>query len=94
MSSAETAFELIMLDRFDVELLLGQINYSQKAEIYNTINGYPVPFKQCTTIKKEELPVRPRFVYTQHDTQTFTLLVLMYFYPTEAIYQSKGVDGS
>jgi len=27
VSSAETAFELIMLDRFDVELLLGQISY-------------------------------------------------------------------
>ena len=45
ISSTETAFERIMLERYDVEVLSGQISYSQKAEIYNNINGYPVPFK-------------------------------------------------
>ena len=62
VSSTETAFEQIMLERFDIELLLAQISYSQKADIYNNINGYPVPLKQCTTIKKEDLPVRPGLV--------------------------------
>ena len=42
VSSSETAFELDMLRKFDVELLIGQISYNQKAEIYNYTNGYPV----------------------------------------------------
>jgi len=33
VSSSETAFELCMLRKFDAELLLGQMSYSQKAEI-------------------------------------------------------------
>ena len=42
VSSSETAFELAVLKRFDVELLIGQMSYNQKAEIYNYCNGYPV----------------------------------------------------
>lgn len=34
------------------------MSYSQKADICNYCNGYPVPFKQCTTLEKEELPSR------------------------------------
>ena len=58
ISSSETAFELCMLRKFDSELLLGQISYSQEAEIYNYSNGYPVQPKKCTTLTKEELPIR------------------------------------
>jgi len=58
ISTQETAFELKMLEKYDTELLLGQVSYSQKAEIYNHNNGYPVPYKQCTTLEKEELPNR------------------------------------
>ena len=47
-----------MLRNFDGELLLGQINYSQKAEIYNYSKGYPVQPKRCTTHTKDETPVR------------------------------------
>ena len=61
VSSSETAFELGMLRKFDAELLLGQMSYSQKAEIYNYCHGYPVPPKKCSTLEKEELPMR-RFV--------------------------------
>ena len=42
--------------KFDVELLLGQISYSQKADIYNLHNGYPVQPKRCSTLEKSELP--------------------------------------
>ena len=41
VSSSETAFELTLLRKFDADLLLGQLSYSQKAEIYNN-HGYPV----------------------------------------------------
>ena len=58
ISSSETAFELQVLKKFDAELLLGQISYSQKSEIYNYSNGYPVQPKRCTTLKKEDLPER------------------------------------
>ncbi len=62
MSSSETAFELGMLMKFDAELLLGQISYNQKADIYNYCNRYPVHPKKCSTLEKEELP---RFVWMQ-----------------------------
>ena len=58
ISSSETAFDLRMLRKFDAELLLGQVSYSQKSEIYNYSNGYPVQPKKCTTLRKEELPQR------------------------------------
>ena len=40
LSSQETGFEMSMLRKFDVELLIGNISYKQKAEIYNVFNGY------------------------------------------------------
>ncbi len=69
VSSSETAFELGMLMKFDAELLLGQISYNQKADIYNYCNGYPVHPKKCSTLEKEELP---RFVWIQCDPLTRT----------------------
>lgn len=41
VSTTDTAFELHMLKKYDVELFLGQVSYSQKADIYNYCNGYP-----------------------------------------------------
>lgn len=38
ISSQETAFELKFLRKFD--LLIGQVSYTQKADIYNYQNGY------------------------------------------------------
>lgn len=40
MSSRETAFCLDMLRRLDKEVLIGQISYKQRAELYNDIHGY------------------------------------------------------
>lgn len=57
ISSSETAFELDMLRKFDTELLIGQVSYSQKAEIYNYSNDYPVLPKKCSTLDKDAVPV-------------------------------------
>lgn len=40
MSSTATAFETKMLHRLTAEMLLGQISYRQKAEIYNYSHNY------------------------------------------------------
>ena len=40
ISSQETAFDLQLLVKLDVQLLIGQISYKQTAEIYNMIHGY------------------------------------------------------
>ncbi len=40
LSSQETGFQLSMLQNFDIELLIGQVSYKQRAEIYNVCNGY------------------------------------------------------
>ena len=55
VSSSETAFELDMLRKFDSELLIGQISYNQKAEIYNYFNGYPVQPKKCSKQEEEDI---------------------------------------
>ena len=52
LSSQETGYELEMLRRFDVELLIGQVSYQQKADIYNISNGYDTTKKYCSTTKK------------------------------------------
>jgi hypothetical protein len=49
ISSQETGFEMIMLEQFDVQLLIGQITYKQKADIYNIYHKYDKPTKQCST---------------------------------------------
>lgn len=40
LSSRETAFCVDMLHRLDKEILIGQISYKQRAELYNDIHGY------------------------------------------------------
>lgn len=47
VSTQETAFELQLLQRFDTELLIGQISYKQRAEIYNATHGYDSAKKRC-----------------------------------------------
>lgn len=54
LSSQETGFEMAMLKHFDVELLIGQLSYKQKADIYNLSNGYDTTKKKCSTIEKEK----------------------------------------
>lgn len=59
LSTSETAFEMTFLSKYDGELLLGQISYSQKADIFNHQNGYPVLPKSCSTLDRDELPSPP-----------------------------------
>ena len=40
LSTHETAFQTSLLEAFNSELLLGQLSYKQKSEIYNDVNGY------------------------------------------------------
>lgn len=40
MSTRETALSMDMLLRLDKEILIGQISYKQRADIYNAIHGY------------------------------------------------------
>ena len=51
VSTSQTAFELMLLKRFDFELLIGEISYKQKSEIYNCINGYDNAKKKCSHVK-------------------------------------------
>lgn len=40
MSSRETAISTDMLRRLDKEILIGQVSYKQRADIYNDVHGY------------------------------------------------------
>lgn len=51
VSTSQTAFELALLKRFDFELLIGEISYKQKSEIYNCINGYDNTRKKCSHVQ-------------------------------------------
>lgn len=54
MSSQETGFELSMLTKFDAELLIGQISFKQKAEIYNVSMDYDSVKKRCSSKESEK----------------------------------------
>lgn len=51
VSTSQTAFELTLLQRFDFELLIGELSYKQKSEIYNCLNGYDDIKKTCSSVK-------------------------------------------
>ena len=53
VSSRETAFETKLLKHFDAELLLGQISYKQKADIYNYQHDYHDVKKQCSVFDSD-----------------------------------------
>lgn len=40
LSTRETAISMDMLRRLDKEILIGQISYKQRADIYNDVHGY------------------------------------------------------
>ena len=47
LSTRETAIELSLLKQYDIELLIGQLSYKQRAEIYNMKHGYFQVKKTC-----------------------------------------------
>ena len=79
MSSSETSFELGMLQKFDAELLLGQISYSQRAEIYNYSHRYPVQPKTCS---KLEMPERLDKIIIRY------CMIIFYFLDVEEVKSS------
>lgn len=52
LSTNQTAFEMKLLERFDVELLIGELSYKQKSEIYNCMNGYDDVQKKCSSLEQ------------------------------------------
>ncbi len=78
LSSQETGFEMSMLRKFDVELLIGQISYKQKADIYNVSKGYDTTKKQCSTIVKDKEPRRPPVHGYMQGSNLGSILAIMY----------------
>lgn len=54
VSTQETGFEMSLLKRFDLELLIGQLSYKQKADIYNVYEGYDTTKKTSSRAKIEK----------------------------------------
>ena len=52
LSTKQTAFTTSFLKSFDVELLIGQLSYNQKANIYNAIYGYNRGLKKTSRSEK------------------------------------------
>ena len=59
LSSQETGFEMSILKKYDIELLIGQMSYKQRADIYNVGKRYDTTKKECSTIEKEKVPRKP-----------------------------------
>ena len=54
ISTQETGFEIKFLKQFDVELLIGQVSYKQKADIYNIAKGYDTTKKFSSVTETEK----------------------------------------
>ena len=52
MMTGWTAFTTSFLKSFDAELLIGQLSYNQKANIYNAIYGYNRGLKKTSSSEK------------------------------------------
>lgn len=59
LSSQETGFEMSILKKYDIELLIGQMSYKQRADIYNIEKGYDTTKKESSTTEKEKVPRKP-----------------------------------
>ena len=73
VSSQETGFEMTVLKKFDLELLIGQLSYKQKADIYNVYEGYDTTKKQCMTAKATEKPLHKIPVHRYKLTYIYTV---------------------
>lgn len=47
VSTSKTAFSTKLLERFDAEMLIGQVSYRQSCDIYNYYNKYETTTKHC-----------------------------------------------
>ena len=51
LSSGKTAFDMKLLSKFEVEILLGKLSFKEKADIFNEVNGYSDEGTKCGDIK-------------------------------------------
>ena len=58
ISTRETGFETSLLQRFDIEILIGQLSYKQRSDIYNLQHGYD---KAKKSMKSVAQPAQTRF---------------------------------
>ncbi len=49
ISTRETGFQTSLLQRFDIEILIGQLSYKQRSDIYNLQHGYDKAKKTSRT---------------------------------------------
>ena len=61
VSTTKTAFSTNFLERLDAEILIGQVSYKQKSDIYNYHNKYETATKQC------RYPAQNKPVYTTNE---------------------------
>ena len=60
MSTRETAFEMALLDQLDAEVLIGQLSYKQRSEIYNIKHGYDNAKKNTSKHGNWDVSSKPR----------------------------------
>ena len=59
VSSRETAVEMSMLRQLDAEILIGQLSYKQRAEIYNYTHGYEIGATGASSASHEDTRPQP-----------------------------------
>ena len=89
ISSQETAFEMKLLRQFDIELLIGQISYKQKADIYNILNGYDTT-KKGSVVSFADADEK-KFPVHGYDTRVAIVLHYLYLIVTINNYYSTPI---
>ena len=75
ISTRETGFELSLLERFDIEILIGQLSYKQRSDIYNLQHGYDKAKKTLRTSTQQECLPQARFALRSlRDVAVYALL--------------------
>lgn len=75
VSTQKTAFSVTLLQNYDAELLIGQVSYKQRANIYNYIHGYfaaQVEVEDNTLSMESERESDTRYAYSDcYDLRMF-----------------------
>lgn len=59
LSTRETAFEMALLKQFDIEILIGQLSYLQRSEIYNLKHGHDRAKKKSQKSDEKDADLSP-----------------------------------
>jgi len=60
-SSQETGFEISILKKYDIELLIGQMSYKQRIDIYNIEKGYDTT-KNALPLKRQRFLANLQYI--------------------------------